>query len=272
LFDCKEIKNLKSIDKLTVTMDNSLNSIIYFFHPIQGNGKLLIYQQGHRDEYLAEENTLPVTVEKGYSVITLLMPLMGLNNKPAVDIPGLGKLKLLNHNYLIMLKTETLSPIKYFMEPVAVAINYALGNYKFNSVFMTGISGGGWTTTLYAALDTRILRSYPTAGTLPTFMRIERDWGDWEQYEPELYRIANFIDLYILGSYGDSRKQYQMLNKYDSCCFAGIKYQVYEKDVKDAVSRLGKGAFDIYLDDSHKSHKISEASLKIILNDIESAK
>jgi hypothetical protein len=134
---------------------------------------------------------------------------------------------------------------------------------------MIGISGGGWATTLYSAIDTRITKSYPVAGTLPLFLRIPRDWGDWEQFEPELYQIADYLELYILGSYGDFRKQFQILNKYDSCCFAGIKYQVYENEIKKAVSLLGKGEFDIFLDDTHKEHKISDNVLNIVIKDLE---
>ena len=45
---------------------------------------------------------------------------------------------------------------------------------------MVSISGG-WTTTVYAAIDPRVTRSYPVAGSLPIPLRVDvRDWGDWE--------------------------------------------------------------------------------------------
>ena len=44
-------------------------------------------------------------------------------------------------------------------------------NFDFDSYYMMGISGGGWTTVLYSAIDDRISQSYSVAGTYPIFMR-----------------------------------------------------------------------------------------------------
>ncbi len=265
-----DMENLEKIDKLTVSMEYGFKSIVYLFHPINNKNKLILYHQGHSD--LLGKDAIQYFLNKGYTVLGYLMPLKGINVKPVVELPLFGKIKMIEHNYMELMKSDSFSPIKLFMEPITVALNYALKEYGFSPVYMTGISGGGWSTTLYSALDTRILKSYPVAGTLPIYMRIKRDWGDYEQIEPEMYRIANYLELYILGSYGDSRKQFQMLNKYDSCCFAGIKYILYKEKMKTTVSRLGKGSFDIFLDDSHKEHKISNIVLNIIYNDIENQK
>jgi hypothetical protein len=135
---------------------------------------------------------------------------------------------------------------------------------------MIGISGGGWTTTLYAALDPRISRSYPVAGTLPMYLRSNssRNWGDYEQHLPELYETANYLELYIMGSYGENRKQLQILNKYDENAFCGVNYQTYDKIVGDEVNRLGKGEFQVYLDDTHDEHIISSTALHVFFSDL----
>src|SRR5206468_3419492 len=111
-----------------------------------------------------------------------------------------------------------------FLEPVAVALNYIAPRHPFRSISMIGISGGGWTTTLYAAVDPRVSRSYPVAGSLPHYLASDapQNWGDYEQTLPELYRTANYLELYILGGYGRGRAQLQVLNKYDPCCFNGV--------------------------------------------------
>ena len=152
---------------------------------------------------------------------------------------------------------------------MAVGLNYALKN-GYSKSHMIGISGGGWTTTLYAAIDARIEKSFPVAGTYPIYLRSEckRDWGDYEQTEPGLYRIANYPELYIMGAFGKGRKQFQLLNKYDSCCFAGPKYQLYADVIKSKIKELGLGEFDIYSDDSHKEHQISNPVMKIVLNEL----
>jgi len=73
---------------------------------------------------------------------------------------------------------------------------------------MTGLSGGGWTTTVYAAIDPTIRCSvrwpddslYLRAGSV----------GDREQFEPAFYRLAGYPDLYVLGGTA-RRKQVQIL-------------------------------------------------------------
>lgn len=255
--------NLKQIDKISVNMDSEFNAIIYHFIPKKCNEKLIIYHQGHSGDFIKGINTIRACLDRGYSVMGFSMPLMGMNNQPTIEHERFGKIKLTNHEHLKLLK----SPIKYFIEPLTVAINYA-AKFKYHQIHMIGISGGGWTTTLYAAIDPRILHSFPVAGSVPLYLRTNRDWGDYEQTLPQLYVIANYLELYIIGSHGNNRKQLQILNKYDSCCFAGIKYQMYENVVKEAVAKLGKGEFEIFLDDTHKEHKISSRSLDVIFADL----
>ncbi|MFC1563074.1 hypothetical protein ACFL4Z_03385 [candidate division KSB1 bacterium] len=265
-----DFENLEKIDKLTISMDFDFESIVYLFHPVNTNGELILYHQGHRGDFILGENTIRFFLKKGFSVMAFSLPLKGMNNQPIVELPSLGKIKITEHNQMEMLKFGNISPIKLFMEPIAVALNYAIKEFSFSPVYMIGISGGGWATTVFSAIDTRIFRSYPVAGTYPIYMRAKRDWGDYEQIEPDLYRIANYLELYILASYGDNKKQFQLLNKYDSCCFAGIKSQLYKNEVKKALSRLGKGEFDVFIDDSHKEHMISDIVLELVAKDIKS--
>lgn len=253
--------SLKQIDKITVNMDYGLNCIVYHFLPRTSNGKLIIYHQGHRGDFIQGKDTIRAFLDKGCSVMAFSMPLLGMNNQPVVNLERFGKFHLVKHDHLKLLK----SPIRFFIEPIVVAINYGT-RLKYDEVDMIGISGGGWTTTVCAAIDIRIRHSYPVAGTLPFYLRSnsQRDWGDYEQNLPDLYNIANYLELYILGSFGDGRKQVQILNKYDSCCFAGIKYRTYENTMKEVVRSLGKGEFEIFLDETHSDHKISEETLKVV--------
>ncbi|MHC4338398.1 MAG: alpha/beta fold hydrolase [Planctomycetota bacterium] len=240
--------DLKQINKITVRMEHGLESIAYHFIPKKCCNKLIVYHQGHRGDFIKGMDTIGACLQKGYSVMAFSMPLLGMNNKPTV--------------YL-----------EYFVEPVTVALNYA-EKFNYDAVHMLGISGGGWTTTIYAAIDTRIMQSFPVAGSYPIYLRSQsqRDWGDFEQTLPDLYRIANYPELYVMASCGDGRKQIQMLNQYDSCCFAGIKFRTYEKVVKNAAADLGKGEFRVFLDQSHKDHKISEKALSVIFAEIEGRK
>ncbi|MBU89923.1 hypothetical protein CMO94_00145 [Candidatus Woesearchaeota archaeon] len=263
-----DLNNLKRIDKLVITMDYGFNSIVYFFHPVKNNNNLVIYHQGHEGDFIFGKRTIQFFLDNGYDVMAFSMPLLGMNNQPIAELPSFGVIKLTSHDRLELLESYDFSPIKLFLEPVAVSLNYA-ENFDFDSISMIGLSGGGWTTTLYSAIDPRISKSYPVAGTLPTYLRSKRNLGDYEQHLPELYKIANYLELYIIGSYGNNRKQIQILNKYDDCCFAGINYKTYEKEVEITLAELGKGTFKIYSDDTHAEHKISDNALNIIKEDLD---
>lgn len=136
---------------------------------------------------------------------------------------------------------------------------------------MIGISGGGWTTVLYSAIDSRISNSYPVAGSVPMYLRFNnpKNMGDYEQTLPELYNMTGYLDLYVMASYGNDRGQLQIFNKYDPCCFSGLGFKSYESEVKNTLSKLGVGKFDIFLDETNKNHSISDESLEIILKDME---
>jgi pimeloyl-ACP methyl ester carboxylesterase len=253
--------NVTRIDQLSVPMDGFV-SRMFLFIPRHPRHQLVIFHQGHGDD-LASTNgaeTVRVLLQRRYLVIVVHMPLYGLNTGP---FPHDGL-----HDPMFTLETPTLSPFKYFLEPVVRAVNYAEQVLHARRVHMIGISGGGWTTTLAAALDPRIRVSFPVAGTLPGYLRrqdapcSQPDRGDLEQYHPGLYSIADYLDLYILGSYGRGRAQLQVLNQFDSCCFAGVRFLTYEDIVKDVVRSLGAGEYGIFLDSSHRSHLISDYALE----------
>ena len=264
-----ELNNLESIDKLTIEMKHGVNSIVYLFKPSVSNDKLIIYHQGHRGDFIEGKETIAYFLEKNYSVIAFSMPLLGMNSQPVVDIPQFGKIKIQSHNQFELLETETFTPIKFFVEPIILTINYLENNYDFNSYHMVGISGGGWTTTLAAAIDDRISQSFSVAGSYPMFLRSDtKNFGDYEQHNLELYKIANYLDLYVLASVGDDRKFIQIFNMHDPCCFGGTAFEEYEDNIIATVKTFDNGYFKVYLDDTHGEHKISDYSLELINNEI----
>lgn len=269
--DFDALKNLKRIDRLEIEMEFGLNSIVYHFIPEKENGLAAIYHQGHGGKFSKGNKTINAFLEKGYHVFGMSMPLIGMNNAPNVDFEHFGIMNIHSHKQMIFLKPEKGSPIKFFMEPIAVAVNYAQ-KFNFEKLIMVGLSGGGWTTTLYAAIDPRIDISFPVAGSLPKYVvsldLSNQSIGDYEQFYPGLYEKANFLELYILGSYGVGRSQLQILNEFDSCCFSGRGYTTYKDIVVDRVKSLGDGNYNFYLDSSHKGHQISSEALEVIFNEL----
>ena len=265
----KNMSNLDSIEKITIEMESGVNSIAYFFKANDSNNKLIIYHQGHRGDFFEGKQSIEYFLEKNYSVIAFSMPLLGMNSQPIIDHPQFGKIKIQSHNQFELLENENFSPIKFFVEPVIVSINYLEKYHTFDSYHMIGISGGGWTTTLIAALDDRINETFSVAGSYPIFLRSDpKNFGDYEQHHIELYKIANYLDLYVLASVGDDRKFIQIFNMHDPCCFGGTAFEEYEDDIIATVKTFDNGYFKVYLDDTHREHEISDHSLEIINNEI----
>jgi len=265
----KDFQNLSRIDRLTVEMDYGINSISYLFIPEESNGKLILYHQGHAGDFILGKNTIQFFLNRNFTVLASTMPLVGMNNQPVVEIDGLGKIKLTSHNQLRLLEANNFNPMKLFVDPIQINLNFLDREYNFKQYSMIGLSGGGWTTVVYSAIDERISNSFSVAGSVPFYLRVdERDVGDYEQTNIELYQNVNYLELYVLGSYGDGRKHIQIFNKNDPCCFSGNGYETYEFVIKDKMLQLGKGSFQIFIDNTHNEHKISDTTREFILETI----
>lgn len=177
---------------------------------------LLLYHNGHEtfdgatdfDGVVWYFNTL------GFDVAEFDMPLYGFNKK--LGIPS-------DHSYFGPYQDKGVHCLRYFVEPVVLMVDYALNHLGYKQVAMLGLSGGGWTTAMAAALDLRISQSFPTAGGLPFHMYNRTfDSRDWEQ-DPQRpwYAVADMTDIFALGGLAQKqpRFQLQILHEMDSCCW-----------------------------------------------------
>jgi hypothetical protein len=252
--------NLDRIDGLYVRMDNGYQARMDLYVPRKSNGKLFLVHGGHiggathedvmvNNDGLQPGLIIPALLAEGYHVLGCSMPLLGDNkfeNDPYRD-----------HKEIFASLDK---PESYFFEPLVVGLNYLTAKYGFNDIRMVGLSGGGWTTTVLAAMDPRINRSYEVAGSMPR--PISAQWGDVEYVFPD--SVANYSELYVMASFGAGRSHTQILNRYDDCCFNATVPLVWMPMVSDVVSSLGSGRYNFYLDETHNSHKISRYALAII--------
>ena len=243
-----------------VRMDFGLTSTVF---DVPGDGPVVLYHQGHGQTTAECAETVRALNDAGCRVLVFAMPLEARN--PGVHLPN--RLELASHMQLAWLNQDEGHPVRLLVEPVLVMLNELEAEGTPGQTTMIGLSGGGWTTTLAAAIDPRIGLSIPVAGTLPLWLRtgVPGDWGDWEQNLPEMYSRWSYLDLYILGATGEGRAQLQILNQYDPVCFAGIRSQLYAETVSNIVDSLGPGGFEVFVDDTHARHDISVAARSLIL-------
>jgi hypothetical protein len=152
------------------------------------------------------------------------------------------------------------------------------------SVDMIGLSGGGWTTAMMAAIDQRIELSVPVAGTAPLYARNADPGGclgDAEQNDTIMYSedirpdgsgggIATWLEIHALGGFGDGRRQILVTNLYDFF-FPGRFADSFKDIVAETVSkRLGHGRWEYFLEDTHgdaghRAHIVSPHVIEAII-------
>lgn len=280
-----------NVDLYELEMEFGFRARLYHLIPKNKKNVLLVYYASHSPYFFMQ----PVLefLKQGYEVVYMEMPLitshishpdmvivLDENNVEKtryipIKVSRLGELIFRqNHNSLLMLESKNFSPMKFFVHPVAVILNLLTSENSYDQIAMTGISGGGWATTLYSAIDNRIQLSYPVAGTLPLFLMgrepISSIVGDYEQVNPRIYlEIANYLELYVMGSAEKNRRQLQILNIYDQCCMPGILGDHYKSVVEERVRKINLGGnYKLYQDYSIVAHDYSDDAMELIIKDI----
>lgn len=283
------LTNLESVDRIVVRMDQGKTGLVHYYVPRARNSRAVVMVAGHACRAdlndgpgsgrtdVGYQRTTKALLDAGYSVLFVYMP----GYTPDSCAAG--------HDQLFDNLPAVGNPLKYFLEPVTVALNYlqkGQAAIAYQDYSMVGLSGGGWTTTVYAALDTRIKHSFPVSGTVPLYMRVGNYSHDREQFDTKpldpannFYRKAGYPDLYVLGSVGQGRRQYQILNRWDNCCFgqrqhnAGVigadydsSVRGYEASVKATVASIGAGGgFRAVIDEVSPYHMISEYAIREVM-------
>jgi hypothetical protein len=277
-----EVDNLEKVESILVLMEAGQQTTAYHYIPRDRRSRLVVVHQGHACETGAAGvgNVIRDLVRSGYSVLAMNMPRCRAGDCATNCTAA--------HNEMFAsIRLSQGTPLKFFLEPIVVCLNYlqshGVEGTQYRDFSMAGLSGGGWTTTVYAAIDPRITLSFPIAGTLPLYLRHDGSVGDLEQTLPAFYQIAGYPDLYVLGSYGTGRKQVQILNERDDCCFGVAQHKTpatyqqdargYERLVQQKLERLGTGAFKLEIDSIAPSHMISGyASTNLILHELNERK
>ena len=291
--------NLRGIDQSLVSQVAQLDSDVsgfdfhsfsYLLRPVNSanTNRIVIVHQGHAEiEPLGGglARTANSLLQQGFSVDLMQMPMFGWNYDHTAIVPGQGALDYdledpyKSHVAMIHTTGPPLGGMGFrlFLEPVIQNINYLETLPGFSDITMIGLSGGGWTTHMAAAIDTRVRLSFPVAGSAPLYWRnmVGKIDGAEEEYIP-LYNeavapdgsgggVATWLEIYSLGGYGNGRKQIMVTNLFDPCCFSGTYPDGFKAIVSSKVSVLGQGEWGYYRDSTTLLHEISANTLNTII-------
>jgi hypothetical protein len=278
----RELSTMARVDEFRMNLAPALEGLAWHFVAAKSNRELVVVHHGHActfDDDASTNNvgygmqrTIHALLREGYGVLAVFMPHM----RPG-DCTG-------GHDSMFQ-TNATGNPMRFFVEPTAVSLNFLKETGRrgtgppYRAFHMVGLSGGGWTTTLYAAIDPTIQCSFSVAGTIPLYLRSGGSVGDREQFEPSFYRMAGYPDLYVLGAGERGRQQWQILVRRDDCCFGEAQHDVakaggkfygeamrdYESRVQAALSLFGRGSFNVFIDEVAPSHMISHHAIRNVI-------
>lgn len=201
--------------------------------PTVASGDAIIVHQGHTASYTGDGYpvALQAYLNAGFAVCGLVM-VGGANETTSGSST--------NHN-------TNKQPLSEFLGPVAVAVN-TLIDMGYETIHMTGLSGGGWTTITYTPIDPRIEKAFPTAGFLPLHHPVFAGSilrRDWEQFLPGL--SFGYYELMAMSASNGLCKQ--ILHDQDSCCFTDSQYRIaypYATEMAAIATGLG-GRFEFVM-------------------------
>lgn len=270
----------REVEELVLTMKTGFRSVMLLYRAESPSRSVVIWHQGHSGTYKPKSDPIGPMLARGHDVLALDMPLLGRNQVEEVQGRKIRNWPRPSHSELESLKR----PLAVFMEPIAAAVNHALGNEGYEELTLAGFSGGAWSVTLYAALDPRVRRTIAIAGTMPedflhrTGGGREDPPGDMEQRYPPLVELANYLELYLMGAEGEGRREVQIQGLYDlgervkaprrSCIRVSEEYQ---ETIVRRLPSLGSGSFELFLDRTVMGHRMSGTILERLLEELPQA-
>lgn len=218
----------------------------YFLKRYQGARCLVVYNDGHHDGVSAggdgSHRLINDAFDLGCDVVIFPSPVLGLHRETIEFDSDIGRFRYqASHRpFAFAPSPERGHGLRYMLDPLRLALNWAMREEEYDVVAMAGLSGGGWTTTVYTALDLRIDFSMSVAGSIPVNMRAldYRSWGDWEQTAEGFFDRVRYGDLYLLTAIGDGRGAIHAYIFNDTCCFGGDAGLVIKRFAEARAQKL----------------------------------
>ena len=219
--------------------------------------KLLIYLQGHRGfpcnfNYYKE---IKEQLNEDFDFLTFSMFGLGFNKMDSIAFPIKINKKGNQYTYHNNSYSEfgnghdviqfyydenypNKKPLSLFISSPHFIINEIIKSNKYDEIYLTGISGGGWYATILSGLIPEINSLYSFNGTLPLIYRINTNSkGDYEQQFSELWNKYDYYTFYFLSLFDNKnnlkRNSFHIYSEFDECCFSSPEVNYFEKSIRE---------------------------------------
>lgn len=255
---------------IRVQLRNGLTSTGTLIQPKRQTGCSLIWLGGHAEWQTDATWLVDVALSRGCRVAALNMVLFGegadqatSSSTQVMSIDGKSVTAVgpdHDHSWLSVLNSKGDNMLDLFATPTVSMVDWLSEQYPEDPIYVAGFSGGGWLTTLTAALDQRIRSSVAIAGSAED---VETQWctADTEQCLPELTQHFSMTQLYYLSAF-EGRTAVQALNVGDPCCNQAIQNPYWADEVNRALVGTGGGKFTYIADDATPAaHRVSRPAV-----------
>lgn len=259
---CTTFSQDGSISALRVTMDHGITAIVGIIEPPNPSVQAVVWHRGHEPEL----ETVPSFVQfirelldRGTTVYLVSMLLFPPNpSYLVVTMPDRGAAIIAQHDDLFLLQSGEKSALRFMVQPGLAALEHARQHHE--DVEVMGISGGGWSAVMVAALDADVRATTSIAGTVPVLELLGTApyLPDFEQRLPGLFPDLDYLDLYVLGAVPDRRLRL-LYNSADPCCFAQPDTPDWVAPTRRVIEDLG-GTLEVEVIDSFR-HDVDARSV-----------
>lgn len=270
------------VDRLLIDMPRGGVSEAHLLYPVGGAlNRCAILHAGHSIHYydaVGSTNMEALTrafLAAKWHVLGMCMPTDTFNATQSFAKLDGTPVTVSNHDFTT-LESDGAHPFRFFVEPVIVSLNH-LATLGFDRIVMSGISGGGWTTDFAAALDPRIIRSYPVFGSVPFALRTPSggpgDEGDWEQlrarswWDTVVSQRRDHERVYGAGCIDDGRKRVQFLGTGDPVFGVSTVLPAVSSYETWINERVPAGQHDVSIDVTASTHAYSAPTIAAIVVD-----
>lgn len=236
---------------------------IYFIPNATPTNNWMIEHRGHGSEGTATHTTaINRAIAEGYNVIFMGMPLSDPDtdgqNTTSNPAASAGHEAL----YEDGIDTVSYNALELFFSSQVQAINYLFANYTVESLYGLGLSGGAYTLSILAAIDTRITKTIADRGFMPRSAKYYPFYKsgfepDFEQgganglqvkCGPRVYQFfTDHPQLEIMAMCTDGGRVYgTMTHTNDSSIFYGYTWLAWKNAMKSKAVELG-GRYFQYL-------------------------
>lgn len=255
------------------------------------NGKLFIDHKGHGSEGgTTHLNMINDILAAGFDVLLVAMPKGDNTNTDNTIEVGNPYTRGHEDLYNEGLDDGVYSPLHLFFEATVRALNHVLANPSdyntYTEVNAVGLSGGGWSVTWLAAMDTRITRTYCDRGINLTSWKqypfnVSTQNSDYEQNPSNGFDTnvgpANFafyaehttMDAILLAVTGGRRYMQLSHTEDPTIVQGGYGHMAWESVMMKKAIEMG-GSYELFLNtiSNQEAHLYQAAERAAIIADL----